>query len=179
MSALSIGAAVALVRMLEGGAGALPTVLAVLGACGGLAVVGMTMEAFGIEEKLAGESGQDRLKALESLLPSLSASPWLGLGQATELQERTIGSKTGSMIVGAARLGLLGTALLATAIWIAVRRNCGRGLLMLPAPMLITLLTSQPLYYAVPAYFILLVPWRAAVARIQSEKHATARSATV
>lgn len=132
-------------------------------AIGALGVVAVQAPGFGFSDKLSGESGQDRLRAVESLGPTLAVSPWWGLGQSTRLQQEVITSVSGSLVVGIARLGLIGSAILLIAMAATLLERHDRRSILLVIPIGVTLLVSQPLYYSIVAYFIFALPGRAAL----------------
>lgn len=137
----------------------------------GAVLAGALIPGLGFSDKLAGESGQDRLRAFAALGPALTASPWFGLGQGTLQSREAIDSVSGSFVVGIARLGLVGTLifLVATAATLFGRHD-RRSLVML-VPLGATLLTSQPLYYSVAAYFLLALPARQALTLPATPQH--------
>ena len=128
-----------------------------------LAYATSQIPGIGFSDKLAGESGQDRLRAFDALGPALTVSPWWGLGQDTQLARGTIASVSGSLVVGAARLGIIGTTILLVAIIATLLERHDRRSFLLVIPVGVTLITSQPLYYSIAAYFILALPGRAAL----------------
>jgi hypothetical protein len=129
---------------------------------GGLLAASL-IPGLGFSDKLGDESGQDRLRAFAALGPAFTASPWLGLGQGTQWSQDAIVSVSGSFIVGMARLGVVGTALFLSATAATLLGRHDRRSLTLLVPLATTMLTSQPLYYSVGAYFLLALPWREAL----------------
>lgn len=130
----------------------------------GVLVIGSFIPGLGFHDKLANESGQDRLRAFAAVGPALTASPWLGLGQGTLQGREAIDSVSGSFIVAVARLGIIGTlAFLFAAAATVFERHDRRSIVML-VPLAVTMLASQPLYYSVAAFFLLALPGREALA---------------
>ena len=138
--------------------------LALLLGLAGLAYVANQIPGIGFSDKLAGDSGQDRLRAFEALGPALTLSPWWGLGQDTTLGRSAIQSVSGSLVVGIARLGICGTVLFVVAVAATLFERHDRRSFLLVIPIGVTLIASQPLYYSIAAFFILALPGRAALA---------------
>jgi len=139
------------------------------GAVVGTLIIAINIPGVGFSDKLAGESGQDRLRAFSALGPALTESPWWGLGQNTRMQRDSIESVSGSMIVGIARLGILGTAIFFLALVATILDRHDRRSLVVLIPIGVTMAASQPLYYSIAAYFVLALPGRDAFGTRHSE----------
>ncbi len=110
------------------------------------------LESVGFRDKLSNESGQDRLISVGSGVDQFLARPWLGIGMYNEDRFRN-GLHGVNLLAGLGALGLVGMALLHGAVIVALIRNHSLVSLTLCLPILVTMATSQPLYYGI------FLPW--------------------
>jgi len=115
------------------------------------------LESVGFRDKLANESGQDRLISAGSGLDQFLARPWLGIGVYNE-DRFLIGLHGVNLLAGLGAVGLVGMTLLLGGVTLALIRNHSIVSLTMCLPILVTMATSQPLYYGIFLPWIVCLP---------------------
>ncbi len=114
-------------------------------------------EAVGFKEKIAGESGQDRVVNARLGTEVLMDNPFFGIGMFND-DRYDSGLHGHNLIAGVGVIGLVGLALMILSIALAARRLHTLASFAIYLPLLVTMITSQPLYYGVIPLVFLLLP---------------------
>ena len=120
-----------------------------------------SVSSVGLSAKLSGESGQDRVNAIRDAERTFDLHPWLGSVITHDSDSES--SVSGSLFIVYSRFGILGLILLFSPFaYLSLRRGFA-GKAILVSPLIITAITSQPLFNTVTFLFLLFT-----VAKIDS-----------
>ena len=112
-----------------------------------------SLSSVGLSAKLDGESGQDRTNAIRDAERTFNSHPFFGSVIANDSNLES--SVSGSLLIVYSRYGFLGMLFLFSPFaYLCLRRGFLPKFILL-SPLIITAITSQPLFNTVPVLFLL------------------------